>query len=784
MAVSARRAAASPSTTPPCRSAAAHRTAPLSSAAATRRWPSPPGTLTENGTISGGASALQLTGTGTLVLTNPSNNFNGINLEAGTLVNNDATGSSLGGGPLTVTGGTLAGSGTFPQQVTMNSGGNLMAGSANAMGTMTLQAGLTLIQGANSPTWTLKIDGAGNSDSLDFGLVQGTTNSSLLISGAATLVVTGTPLPSTTQPYTIITNAQLASNQTSLDLSRLVIKAPLGFTGGFSQSQYYFNGNFPNGLDTVTLSFTSATAWIVSGTHNWSAESSWSNYVPAYNNSPLAGCTAMFGAEWVRHGGPARVGDNDLRQHPGLRQQQQFVHADGRIGGQHVGLLAQRHGPTGGAIPEGAAYVEVVYGSHTIAANAQLGCELDVSTLDSAAALTYAGAISGNGALYKLGSGMLTLAGSNTYSGSTTISAGTLGSAAAGGLSMNSAYFVNNGGVLDVRGGPQTVYSLSVATSAALNLYVGNTLTSAGTADLGGTLNVYGSVASGGTLDLINYPYHVGSFSLGTLPPNCTLDYLANQLDVVNTSSAGPSQWTPTVSGSGGWSANLWSSNGVPNKPQALAIINAASGAPVTAILDQAITVGTLQLGSSGNSSVTISATGGYSLTLDNGGSNTTSLVSVSQGTATITAPVILNGNLERLALGRRHTHGPGQHRPDGQLLADLERRRRVDPRWQRWLLRRYGGGRRHTRRGCAKRPALRVESQRRGRHRRALRAPVENAPLLLSSNAANPVPEPSCFALLAGFVACGAGGWLRRRAKRHVGRKAANPESQVGYYS
>ena len=32
---------------------------------------------------------------------------------------------------------------------------------------------------------------------------------------------------------------------------------------------------------------------------------------------------------------------------------------------------------------------------------------------------------------------------------------------------MNSAYFVNNGGVLDVRGGPQTVYSLSVATSAA-----------------------------------------------------------------------------------------------------------------------------------------------------------------------------------------------------------------------------------------------------------------------------------------------------------------------------
>ena len=82
-------------------------------------------------------------------------------------------------------------------------------------------------------------------------------------------MVTGTPLPSTTAAvYHNHQLPQLASNQTSLDLSRLVIKAPLGFTGGFSQSQYYFNGNFPNGLDTVTLSFTSATAWIVSGTHN------------------------------------------------------------------------------------------------------------------------------------------------------------------------------------------------------------------------------------------------------------------------------------------------------------------------------------------------------------------------------------------------------------------------------------------------------------------------------------------------------------------------------------
>ncbi len=39
---------------------------------------------------------------------------------------------------------------------------------------------------------------------------------------------------------------------------------------------------------------------------------------------------------------------------------------------------------------------------------------------------TYSGAISGNGALTKLGSGRFELSGSSTYTGSTTVSAGTL----------------------------------------------------------------------------------------------------------------------------------------------------------------------------------------------------------------------------------------------------------------------------------------------------------------------------------------------------------------------
>jgi fibronectin-binding autotransporter adhesin len=49
-----------------------------------------------------------------------------------------------------------------------------------------------------------------------------------------------------------------------------------------------------------------------------------------------------------------------------------------------------------------------------------------VLAFDRSDSVTFAGAISGTGALVQLGSGVLTLIGANTYSGGTTISAGTL----------------------------------------------------------------------------------------------------------------------------------------------------------------------------------------------------------------------------------------------------------------------------------------------------------------------------------------------------------------------
>ena len=66
-------------------------------------------------------------------------------------------------------------------------------------------------------------------------------------------------------------------------------------------------------------------------------------------------------------------------------------------------------------------------------------------TFDQSTSGTYAGVMSGNGSLTKLGAGAVTLTGANTYSGATTVSAGTL---LVNGSLANSAVTVGNGGTL------------------------------------------------------------------------------------------------------------------------------------------------------------------------------------------------------------------------------------------------------------------------------------------------------------------------------------------------
>ena len=222
------------------------------------------------------------------MLTNTNNIFNGIDLVAGTLLVTDTTGLALGGGSgsVTVSGGTLTGGGTILQATTMKAG-TLMAGSLSTMGTMTFDNGLTLTTaGGGHPTWTLKIDGSGDSDCLNFG---GNAGSALSVTGTCKLVVTGPPLPETTYPYTIITQDQVSS----VNLGNLVIQAPPGFTASLgSVSGYPYGSNW-----NVTLSFTAPTQWTQSGgTGNW-VSTNWSNSYPSNDASLLKGAVAMLGSE-------------------------------------------------------------------------------------------------------------------------------------------------------------------------------------------------------------------------------------------------------------------------------------------------------------------------------------------------------------------------------------------------------------------------------------------------------------------------------------------------------
>ena len=128
---------------------------------------------------------------------------------------------------------------------------------------------------------------------------------------------------------------------------------------------------------------------------------------------------------------------------------------------------------------------------------------------DTATNGTYAGAMSGSGALTKSGGGILTLTGNNGYSGTTTISAGTLqvGNGGTSG-SIGSTSGVNNGATLAYNrsdnlsasyaitgSGNLTKSGAGTLTLTGINSYSGGTLVSAG-ALKGDTTSLQGAITN------------------------------------------------------------------------------------------------------------------------------------------------------------------------------------------------------------------------------------------------------------------------------------------------
>ncbi|OQB80125.1 MAG: tRNA nuclease WapA precursor [Planctomycetes bacterium ADurb.Bin126] len=128
----------------------------------------------------------------------------------------------------------------------------------------------------------------------------------------------------------------------------------------------------------------------------------------------------------------------------------------------------------------------------------------------------YSGAL-GNGALTKIGSGVLTLSGSNTYSGVTTVSAGTLGIQHANALGDTaSGTTVSDGAALEIQGGittaaePLTINGSGTSGEGALRNVSGDN-TYSGTVTLGSAARIN---SDSGTLTLSSGTAISGSYSL------------------------------------------------------------------------------------------------------------------------------------------------------------------------------------------------------------------------------------------------------------------------------
>ena len=151
-----------------------------------------------------------------------------------------------------------------------------------------------------------------------------------------------------------------------------------------------------------------------------------------------------------------------------------------------------------------------------------------------------------------------------------------------------------------------------------------------------------------GTAELISYGSHAGSFGTVTgVPGGYTLDYMANQLDIVSTAPAGPATWQYANSGSWANPAN-WSGGTVPSGSGQTAVIGAATTASWTITLDNPQKVGTLIFANSASSTAgyTLSAGSAGSLTLDN--STSAAQITVTGGSHFIdsTVAVTLNSSL------------------------------------------------------------------------------------------------------------------------------------------
>lgn len=430
----------------------------------------------------GGSGGLRTLGSGTVNLT-AANSFSGTSsLDGGVLKVNNAAGSALGTGAATVnSGATLSGTGAVSGLVTVASGGILAPG--NSVGILTL--GSLTLSGGSSLIWEFSSTPANDL------VVVSDSNGLSINGGAISLYNENTSAAFATDgTYNLF---QYAGSIGGAGIGSLTVanqQAGKAYTFGTS-------GSF------VTLSIASSglvASWNVDASGNWTTGANWS---PSEPNG--AGDTATFGSAITA---PRTV----------------TLDANRTIGNiSFNNANAYTIAPTAAevlTVGDGTAdkTLQVVSGSHTIAAGLVLSATTVTADIAAGQKLTLSGPISGTAALTKgVSAGTLVLTGSNSYSGGTNINLGTLEFAAnaLGGTAVSI-----NGGTLRYATGNTEDISTKTLTFGASNATIdtnGNDVTlanSIGNAGAGGLTK-----AGIGTLTLAGSNSYTGSTTVagGTL---------------------------------------------------------------------------------------------------------------------------------------------------------------------------------------------------------------------------------------------------------------------------
>ncbi|NBV86278.1 MAG: choice-of-anchor D domain-containing protein, partial [Verrucomicrobia bacterium] len=394
---------------------------------------------------------------------------------------------------------------------TLPSGGTL-SGTGTTTGTLTIAQGATLLPFASGTFATLTTGALNLNGTIDLRIGSGTlggapSSDKLVSTGALTLGLNSV--------LNLLDGGPSAGVTINTGTFTLATSA-LALSGTFGTVNFVYNPDFNQTISylsdrvVLTIEFNGVKATWKTGAGLWNAIGNWDSnngFVPGAWVNARGRDTATFD----NTGTPSTITLDTLVQLKELN-----LNTASGTGYSFVASGTSQFSLYGMGAD---AKINVLGGTHSIAAPVYLESDLAVSIGSADSVLTLAGSLSESSSLgiKKTGLGTLKMAAANLYSGTTQISAGAL--VVTNAAALGSGAVLVNGGLLDVSAAAVSGVSALTFSSGSLNLGVGNTFAVNGGVSLGGTINVSGSVADDlGRYSLITSTAPItGTYVSGTL---------------------------------------------------------------------------------------------------------------------------------------------------------------------------------------------------------------------------------------------------------------------------